>query len=71
MFLIHRTQQAERWDTLAYRYYGDPLAYEGIIQANPDLAITGELPVGIPVQIPVLTPADLPALTENLPPWLR
>lgn len=72
MFLVHRTQQGDRWDLLAWRYYGAALAYEGIVAANPDLPISSELPVGVPVLIPVLAPADvLPNLSESLPPWLR
>lgn len=72
MYLVHRTQQGDRWDLLAYQYYGAPLAYEGIVAANPELPISGELPVGVPVLVPVLTPAEvLPALSESLPPWLR
>ena len=37
--LLHVTVQGDRWDLLAWRYYRDPLAYEQIIDANPDVPI--------------------------------
>ncbi|HDY1642291.1 TPA: tail protein X, partial [Escherichia coli] len=27
MFLEHVTRDGERWDSLAWQYYGDPLGY--------------------------------------------
>ena len=41
----HVTVEGERWDTLAWRYYGDPLAYGRIIEANPALDISSTLPL--------------------------
>lgn len=35
MFLEHVTRDGERWDSLAWQYYGDPLGYPRIIAANP------------------------------------
>lgn len=35
MFLEHITRDGERWDSLAWQYYGDPLGYPRIIAANP------------------------------------
>ncbi|MFT2542069.1 tail protein X, partial [Escherichia coli] len=34
MFLEHVTRDGERWDSLAWQYYGDPLGYPRIIAAN-------------------------------------
>ena len=53
--LKHTVKQGERWDNLAYYYYGDALEYARIIRANP--------------HIPVLNVK--PTQNENLPPWLR
>ncbi|MBJ3537853.1 tail protein X, partial [Salmonella enterica subsp. enterica serovar Derby] len=38
-YLEHVTTDGERWDNLAWRYYGAALAYERIIAANPHVAI--------------------------------
>ena len=33
--LKHTVKQGERWDNLAYYYYGNALDFERIINANP------------------------------------
>ncbi len=67
-FIQHITSDGERWDTIAYKYYGDPFAYEQIIDANPSVPIVPILPSGIVLMIPVVEDdATLPS--EELPPW--
>ncbi|MGI0658068.1 tail protein X [Pseudomonas aeruginosa] len=69
----HVTVEGERWDTLAWRYYGDPLAYGRIIEANPALDISSTLPSGQVVLVPVLPLAEASQALqdEELPPWKR
>lgn len=67
----HVTQDGERWDSLAWKYYGDATAYEVIISANPSLPIVPILPSGIKVLIPVLAEAEPGTTVEGLPPWKR
>ncbi|HCE6987351.1 tail protein X [Pseudomonas aeruginosa] len=69
----HVTVEGERWDTLAWRYYGDPLAYGRIIEANPALDISSTLPSGLVVLVPVLPLAEASQTLqdEELPPWKR
>lgn len=71
--LEHITLEGERWDTLAWRYYGNPFAYSRIIEANPAVDISTRLPSGMVLLIPII-PAD-EAMTvlanEDLPPWKR
>ncbi len=71
--LEHITTQGERWDTLAWRYYGDPHAYGRIIAANPALDIGTTLPSGVVVLIPIIALAEAQARVadEELPPWKR
>ncbi|KVG24739.1 hypothetical protein WL05_01785 [Burkholderia ubonensis] len=69
MFLTHITTEGERWDQIAYRYYGNPFAYERIIAANPDVPIAPRLASGIALSIPVVSNDDVP--DEELPPWMR
>lgn len=68
-FLQHITAEGERWDALAYRYYGDPFAYERIIVANPSQPIEDVLPAGQVLMIPLIEAAE--ATSEDVPPWLR
>ncbi|MGS9092557.1 tail protein X, partial [Salmonella enterica subsp. enterica serovar Infantis] len=53
-YLEHVTTDGERWDNLAWSYYGDALAYERINAANPHVAIMPVLPSGARLIIPVL-----------------
>jgi phage tail protein X len=70
-YITHITTDGERWDLLAWRYYGDPLDYERIIAANPDVPIIPVLPSGVMLNIPVIdTPAAELSTSEELPPWL-
>lgn len=69
MYLTHITQEGERWDSLAHRYYGNALAYEQIIVANPQVSISPVLPSGLVLLIPVVAAVD--EALEDLPPWLR
>jgi phage tail protein X len=77
-YIVHDTVENERWDQLAYRYYGDANRTEPIIRANREIYelnlsnIPAALPVGLTLRIPVLGEDALDALDENLlPPWKR
>ena len=63
----HTTVAGERWDTLAWTYYGDPTNYSGIIMANPSIPIEPEFEPGLFIIIPIITAAA--AAPPNLPPW--
>jgi phage tail protein X len=65
--LIHQTIAGERWDTLAWNYYGDPTLFSPIIMANPSIPIESVFEAGLSMGIPILQVA--PASPENLPPW--
>lgn len=69
MYLTHVTQDGERWDLIAWRYYRDVSQVPALIEANPHVPITASLPGGIQLSIPVIeTPS---ATSEELPPWKR
>ncbi len=67
----HITREGDRWDQLAWEYYGDATQYERIVAANIHVDIIPILPAGIVLNIPVIDepPAEL-SETEELPPWL-
>lgn len=67
--LKHIIKQGERWDSLAYYYYGDGTEYVRIMDANPQLSFCEVLPTGVEVYIPVL--AAKPTQNQAMPPWLR
>jgi len=68
MFITHVTTEGERWDQLAWRYYGDAHRYLPIVQANPHVPITAILPSGLTLAIPIL---ELVTSAQDLPPWMR
>ncbi|KMN76142.1 phage tail protein X [Chromobacterium alkanivorans] len=70
MFLNHVTQENERWDQIAWRYYGDVGQMAQLIANNAHIPIGETLPAGLILAIPVLEAADSEAL-EQLPPWRR
>lgn len=63
------TKEGDRWDLIANEYYGDPMKYEPIISANPNVPIKSSLQSGIKLQIPVINKEE--SLPEELPPWKR
>lgn len=67
----HITREGDRWDLLAWEYYGDATQYERIVAANNMVMIDPILPSGIIINIPVID-EPVPELdeTEELPPWL-
>lgn len=69
-FYEHMTNEGERWDSIAYRWYGDARRYGPIVEANPEVRITRTLPGGVRLRVPVLD-VDTVVSIEELPPWKR
>ncbi|MGQ0286806.1 tail protein X [Pasteurellaceae bacterium 22721_9_1] len=68
-YLKHIVKQGERWDSLAYHYYGNACEYSRIIDANPHISLCEMLPTGAVLFIPVL---QVKATNNaDMPPWLR
>ena len=67
-WLTHRIKQNERWDNLAYYYYGDALEVNRLIDANPHLPFCEVLPFGELLYVPVLT--NSAKVNQSLPPWM-
>lgn len=68
-FITHITSAGERWDLLAWTFYGNPCLYSPIIAANPRIPIEPVFEAGIEIAIPILQ--INPAQTIALPPWKR
>ena len=66
-FVRHITSNSERWDLLAWNYYGDPALFGVIVMANPAVAIEPVLEAGLTIMIPLM---ETPTTTaSSLPPW--
>ncbi len=68
-FIRHISSNGDRWDLLAWNYYGDATLFGPIVMANPGIAIEPVLAAGVTVIIPVLPRANV--VSANLPPWKR
>nr|VFK45763.1 MAG: Phage Tail Protein X [Candidatus Kentron sp. TC] len=69
-YLRYQAVSGDRWDNLSFRYYGDPLLYERIVAANPDVPLGLAPPVGAFLRIPILAEEE-GFDGEGLPPWKR
>jgi phage tail protein X len=66
-YLLHITKAGERWDLLAWQYYGDPTDYNLIIMANPGVTIEPVFAAGMSIAVPILQNTSV--VTVDLPPW--
>lgn len=66
-YLTYTTQDRDRWDLIAWKMYGDPYAYEGILRANPTVAAAPELAGAIALKVPILEVSDL---QQEFAPWI-
>jgi phage tail protein X len=68
-YTIYTTVEGDRWDTVAFKAYGDPMKISPIIQANPQAPKSAVIPAGINLYVPI---EELPTVnTSILPPWKR
>ncbi|MBK5142984.1 tail protein X [Budviciaceae bacterium BWR-B9] len=65
-YRFHITTEGERWDQLAWRYYGDAYLYPQIIAANRHVAITPTFKAGITLAIPLI---ESKPSSVGMPPW--
>jgi phage tail protein X len=70
-FIPYITQAGDRWDLLAWRFYGDATLFGPIIQTNPQIAIEAVLEAGLNVGIPLLQVTQTTQNGADLPPWKR
>jgi phage tail protein X len=70
-FIPHITVAGERWDSLAWQYYGDASLFGPIIQTNPQIPIEPVFEAGLSIEIPILMMNQAAGQPTNLPPWKR
>ncbi|HUY28618.1 MAG TPA: tail protein X [Candidatus Binataceae bacterium] len=66
-YIAHLTRAGERWDLLAWNYYGDATRFNPIIMANPSVPIEPVFEAGMLIWVPVLSAS--PPVVIDLPPW--
>lgn len=64
------TMKGDRWDTVAYKAYGDATRITEIVEANPDVPVTPVIPAGTRLNIPIIETAN-ELDVSLLPPWKR
>jgi hypothetical protein len=70
MFTEYITLGGERWDTIAYKAYGDPAKIYTLIAANKTVPVFSVFGSGVRLLVPILaTPTE--TNPELLPPWKR
>jgi phage tail protein X len=67
-YLTHTTSEGDRWDLLAWTYYGDVSQIQLLAAANPSVSLDPILAAGITLVIPIIE-APAPDTAPGLPPW--
>lgn len=69
------TKSGDRWDLIAYDYYGNAKLIRPLLLANPDITGNPDHPAplvfdpGVKLRVPVLAEDQIAA--PQLPPWKR
>lgn len=66
-YKFYKTKTNDRWDTIAYKFYGDVFRTKELIEANPDISISPILDSNLTLIIPVLEKTS--TNSEALPVW--
>lgn len=66
----YTTQEGDRIDTLAARFYGGMRGIAIIADANPAVPLAAVFPLGTVLVIPVVEDSEM-ITTDELPPWKR
>jgi phage tail protein X len=68
-YIEYITHEGQRLDQIAHASYGDVNNWKPILDANPSLPISANLPAGLRLRVPVLSVAAVNDNALNLPPW--
>ena len=67
LYIKYQTQAGDRWDTVAYKYFGDATLLTALIMANPGVAILDVFDAGTDIAVPLIS-APSGGVTSS-PPW--
>ena len=65
-YYIYETEENDRWDLIATKFYGNCFDFDEIIKENFHVPITPILETGIQLRIPV---KEKSVIQNNLPQW--
>lgn len=74
-YFDHITTLGDRWDLIAYKYYGDATRIIPLLRANPNIIgdINTPTPLifkkGVIIRVPAIDKTEIQA--SQLPPWKR
>lgn len=68
---VHVTQQGDRWDTIAWKYYGDVSRMGFLVLVNPAVPAYPEFDAGVEIVVPLVPASPGSASAADLPPWRR
>jgi phage tail protein X len=68
-FITHITTAGQRWDTLAWLYYGDATLINPIIMTNPQIPIEAVFEAGLNIGVPLITVDQTVQDAADKPPW--
>jgi len=64
------TIQGDRWDSIAFKAYGDSSMFSKIQDVNPNIPLVDNFEGGIKILIPIIEILDTTNI-DLLPPWKR
>lgn len=68
-FITYVTTAGERWDSIAWKMYGDATLISPIIQTNPQIPIEAVFEAGLVIGVPLITVDETVQNTGDKPPW--
>jgi len=68
-YLTHKTKDGDRWDLLAYEYYGNAFAIGFLLDANPRCASLTQLPSGLALKVPLIDADTINPPQSGGVPW--
>ena len=66
-YQFYKTKPDDRWDKIAYMFYGDCFRTKELIEANPDVPIAPVLEASLDLIVPVLEKET--ESEDKLPAW--
>lgn len=67
----YTAKEGDRWDGLAWKFYGSIRSMNIIIEANPTIPLSTVLAAGTEIVVPIVDNTSDAVISNNLPPWKR
>lgn len=67
----YTVKQGERWDSLAWKFYGSVKAMNILVENNPTIPLSTVLAAGTQIIVPILDNTEEIVIKTNLPPWKK